>query len=42
MIRDMQLVPIPGGPHSIPWTQADQVNDALVQFVGMGATSMAH
>jgi pimeloyl-ACP methyl ester carboxylesterase len=42
MIRDVQLLSIPGGPHSIPWTQADQVNDALVQFVGMGATAMAH
>jgi non-heme chloroperoxidase len=42
MIKDMQLVSIAGGPHSIPWTQADQVNDALVQFVGAGAPAMAH
>jgi len=25
---------IEGGPHAISWTHADQVNDALLQFIG--------
>ena len=31
---DCELVVIEGGPHAIAWTHADQVNDALLQFVG--------
>src|SRR6478752_4078960 len=31
---DCELVVIEGGPHAISWTHADQVNDALLQFVG--------
>jgi non-heme chloroperoxidase len=31
---DCELVVIDGGPHAISWTHADQVNDALLQFVG--------
>jgi non-heme chloroperoxidase len=34
MIKDMQHVVIKGGPHAIPWTHADQVNSALLNFVG--------
>jgi non-heme chloroperoxidase len=34
MIKDMQHVVIKGGPHAIPWTHADQVNSALLEFVG--------
>jgi hypothetical protein len=29
----MQLVVIEDGPHAIPWTHADQVNTALVDFL---------
>jgi non-heme chloroperoxidase len=34
LIDDCELVAIEGGPHAISWTHADQVNDALLQFVG--------
>ena len=33
MIADVKLVVIKDGPHSIPWTQADQVNAALMNFI---------
>ena len=34
LINDMQLVVIEGGPHAITWTHADQVNRALLGFLG--------
>jgi non-heme chloroperoxidase len=34
LIEDVQLVVIQGGPHAIPWTHADQVNTALLDFLG--------
>ena len=34
LIADMDLVVIEGGPHAIPWTHADQVNRALLGFLG--------
>jgi non-heme chloroperoxidase len=33
LIDDVQLVVIEGGPHAIPWTHADQVNRALLDFL---------
>jgi non-heme chloroperoxidase len=33
---DCELVVIAGGPHAIAWTHADQVNDALLHFIGAG------
>jgi len=33
LIKDMQLTVIEGGPHAIPWTHADQVNTALLDFI---------
>jgi non-heme chloroperoxidase len=33
LIKDMQLVVVEGGPHAIPWTHADQVNTALLDFI---------
>jgi non-heme chloroperoxidase len=38
MIKDVQLVVIKGGPHAIPWTHADQVNEALLKFIPVLAT----
>jgi Enoyl-(Acyl carrier protein) reductase len=32
LINDIQLV-VEGGPHAIPWTHADQVNAALLNFL---------
>jgi non-heme chloroperoxidase len=34
LIRDMNLVVIEGGPHAIPWTHSDEVNKALLSFLG--------
>jgi non-heme chloroperoxidase len=34
LIDDVQLMVIEGGPHAIPWTHADQVNRALLDFLG--------
>jgi non-heme chloroperoxidase len=33
LIRDVQLTVVEGGPHAIPWTHADQVNTALLDFL---------
>ena len=33
LIKDVQLTVIEGGPHAIPWTHADQVNTALLEFL---------
>jgi non-heme chloroperoxidase len=33
LIKDMDLVVVEGGPHAIPWTHADQVNAALLDFI---------
>jgi non-heme chloroperoxidase len=33
LIKDARLVVVEGGPHAIPWTHADQVNTALLDFL---------
>ena len=33
LIKDVQLTVIEGGPHAIPWTHAEQVNTALLDFL---------
>jgi non-heme chloroperoxidase len=33
LLHDAELVVIKGGPHAIPWTHADQVNTALLDFL---------
>lgn len=33
LIKNSQFVVIPGGPHAINWTHADQVNPALLDFL---------
>jgi pimeloyl-ACP methyl ester carboxylesterase len=33
LIEDVQLGVIEGGPHAIPWTHADQVDTALLDFL---------
>jgi non-heme chloroperoxidase len=42
LIEDMKLVTIEGGPHAISWTHADQVNKALLEFVGASLPVPAH
>jgi len=34
LIKNMRLVPVEGGPHNIGWTFPDEVNEALLQFLG--------
>jgi non-heme chloroperoxidase len=41
MLPGSQLVTLKGAPHAIPWTHADDVNRALMEFVGMPAPAMA-
>jgi non-heme chloroperoxidase len=36
-LKDVQLVTVSGSPHAIPWTHAEQVNTALLQFTGAHA-----
>ena len=33
LIKDVQLIVVEGGPHAIPWTHADQINTALLDFL---------
>jgi len=33
LLSDVQTLLIAGGPHAIPWTHAEQVNNALLQFL---------
>ena len=34
LIRDLRVVEIPDGPHNIGWTHPDEVNAALLDFLG--------
>jgi non-heme chloroperoxidase len=34
LIKNMELTVIEGGPHAIAWTHADQVDNALLTFIG--------
>jgi pimeloyl-ACP methyl ester carboxylesterase len=34
LLKDATLLVIDGGSHAIPWTHADQVNTAMLQFIG--------
>jgi non-heme chloroperoxidase len=35
LIADLTLVAVPDGPHNICWTHADEVNGALLEFLGV-------
>ena len=41
LIRGAQLHVVKGGPHNIAWTHADEVNSALVSFLGKAAVKSA-
>jgi non-heme chloroperoxidase len=34
LVQDLKLVPVEGGPHNIGWTYPDEVNGALLEFLG--------
>jgi pimeloyl-ACP methyl ester carboxylesterase len=33
MIKNVTFVELPGGPHGVLWTHADQVNNELLSFL---------
>jgi len=37
LIANLELVVVEGGPHAIPWTHTDEVNAALLRFLGDAA-----
>jgi non-heme chloroperoxidase len=37
LINDVTLVAVEGGPHNIAWTHPDEVNEALLEFIGAPA-----
>jgi non-heme chloroperoxidase len=39
MVKGARLVTIKDGPHAITWTHAEEVNSALVDFLGVGRAS---
>ena len=41
LIADVELVTVEGGPHNIGWTHPEEVNSALLQFVGAPAAVSA-
>jgi non-heme chloroperoxidase len=41
MLPGSRMVTLPGAPHGIPWTHADEVNGAILEFLTAGAPAMA-
>jgi non-heme chloroperoxidase len=41
MLPGSRLVTLPGAPHAIPWTHADEVNGAVLEFLAQRAPAMA-
>ncbi|HEX5542333.1 MAG TPA: alpha/beta hydrolase, partial [Micromonospora sp.] len=41
MLPNSQLLTLPGAPHAIPWTHADEINKAIMEFIGVPAPAMA-
>jgi len=39
LIKGSKLLVIQGGPHGIAWTHSDQVNNALLEFLGQAERS---
>ena len=39
LVDDLKLVAVEGGPHNIGWTHPDEVNEALLEFIGAGRVS---
>jgi non-heme chloroperoxidase len=34
LLKNVRCVVVAGGPHAITWTHADEVNQALLDFIG--------
>jgi non-heme chloroperoxidase len=34
LVKDVQFIEVEGGPHNIGWTYPDEVNEALIKFIG--------
>ena len=39
LIDNLKLVAVEGGPHNIGWTHPEEVNEALLEFIGAGRLS---
>ncbi|HEX6507119.1 MAG TPA: alpha/beta hydrolase [Chloroflexota bacterium] len=37
LIENLTFVPVEGGPHNIGWTHPEEVNKALLEFLGAPA-----
>src|SRR4029079_8074056 len=42
LIKDLRSVRVEGGPHNIAWTHAEEVNRALLEFVGAAVPAELH
>ena len=40
LVADLKLVPVEGGPHNIGWTHPEEVNKALLEFLGDGSAGL--
>jgi non-heme chloroperoxidase len=40
LVADLKLVSVEGGPHNIGWTHPDEVNKALLEFLGDGSVGL--
>ena len=38
LVKDVQFVEVEEGPHDIGWTHPDEVNEALIKFIGEATT----
>jgi non-heme chloroperoxidase len=41
LIADLKLVPVEGGPHNIGWTHPEELNAALLEFLGVAVPQTA-
>ncbi|MFF5215506.1 alpha/beta fold hydrolase [Micromonospora sp. NPDC000442] len=41
MLADSRLITLKGAPHGTPWTNADEVNKAIMEFIGSPAMARA-
>jgi non-heme chloroperoxidase len=34
LVKDVEFIEIEGGPHDVGWTHPDEVDEALLKFIG--------
>jgi len=40
LVGDLKLVTVEGGPHNIGWTHPEEVNKAVLEFLGDGSLGL--